>query len=98
LKEVCAAERNGGRKLDPRRKLFWMGGGFVGRGGGSLQDGGGLGGGWEGGLPRLGGEAGSVPGGRFAGLRRWMEMESVFGPIWRRKDRGERRRTRKGPE
>ncbi len=78
-------------------------GNFFGWGGGGCWEGlgrmeGGLGRGWEGGLPRLGGEAGSVPGGRWAGLRQWMEMESVFGPIWRRKDRGERRKTRKGPE
>ena len=61
------------------------GGDLLGGGGEVLRMEGGLGRGWEGGLPRLGGEAGSVPGGRFAGLRRWMEMESVFGPIWGRK-------------
>ncbi len=77
---------------------FLDGGDLLGGGGEVLRMEGGLERGWEGGLPRLGGEAGSVPGGRLAGLRRWMEMESVFGPIWRRKDRGERRRTRKGPE
>ncbi len=39
---------------------------------------GGLWRGWEGGLPSLGAEAGSVPGGRRAGLRRWMEKGSQF--------------------
>jgi hypothetical protein len=32
-------------------------------------------------LPRGGGEAGEVPGGRWAGLRRWTETESVLLPI-----------------
>ncbi len=88
----------GGNLIQKGNFFRWGGGGLLGGGGEVLRMEGGLGRGWEGGLPRLGGEAGSVLGGRLAGLRRWMEMESVFGPIWRRKDRGEQRRTRKGPE
>ncbi len=37
---------------------------------------------WRGGQPGGGaGWAGSVSGGRKAGFRRWMEMESVLSPI-----------------
>ncbi len=43
-----------------------------------------------GGRPRRGGSAGGVPRGRWAGLRRWTEMESVLEPIWRRKEFGKR--------
>ena len=51
-----------------------------------------------GGRPRFGGWAGVELGGRQAGLRRWTETASVRSPYWRRKEEGERRRTRKGPE
>jgi hypothetical protein len=39
-----------------------------------------------GGRPQRGGRAGRVPTGRWAGLRRWTETESVRDPIWRRKE------------
>jgi hypothetical protein len=64
LKGVCAAERNGGRKLDPRRKLFWMGGGVCWEGVGKSSGWRGVGKGMGGWSASFGGEAGSVPGGR----------------------------------